>query len=114
VHFAEAVVDWVLLPTMEPGERDTVLPDWIFMAVQDDFSVTTYLRRNHSGTTIFVEVVVSAGALIGTARIMGQDWGGGGRLHVNPEDLFEMALAADLRKVVLAHVVESTCKTYTC
>ncbi len=54
IHFAEAVVDWVWLPMMEPtlfvpevgpAGRDGTTPDWLIMAVRVDFSVGTTLRR---------------------------------------------------------------------
>ena len=54
IHFAEAVVDWVWLPRLEPAlfvpgvgpaGRDVTPPDWPIMAVRVDFSAGTTLRR---------------------------------------------------------------------
>ena len=54
IHFAEAVVDWVRLPRMEPTlfvpgvgptRRDVTPPDWPIMAVRVDFSDGATLRR---------------------------------------------------------------------
>jgi hypothetical protein len=54
IHFAEAVVDWVWLPRMEPTlfvpgvgptGRDVTPPDWPIMAVRVDFSAGATLRR---------------------------------------------------------------------
>ncbi len=54
IHFAEAVVDWVWLPMLEPNlfvpgvgpaGRDVTPPDWPIMVVRVDLSVGTILRR---------------------------------------------------------------------
>ena len=54
---------------------------------------------------------------VGAARGTASGRGGGSgwaRLHVNRTDPVELALAADLQKSALAHVVESSCGKYTC
>ena len=65
-----------------------------------------------SGTTVFAEVVMPAGASSGTASKdgMASKWS---CLDVNRNDSVEMALAANLQKAALAHVTASLCKTYT-
>ncbi len=54
INFAEAVVDWVWLPMMEPTlfvpgvgptERDVTPPDWAIMEVRVDFSAGAALRQ---------------------------------------------------------------------
>ena len=68
---------------------------------------------SRSATGVFTEVVVHVGAARGTASGRGgtSRWP---HLHVNREDPVELALAADLQKSALAHVVESSCGKYTC
>jgi hypothetical protein len=60
----------------------------------------------------FTEVVLPAGASLGTASGMGRDtrWA---RLDVNRSDPVEFALAADLQRSALAQVSTSSCKKYT-
>ena len=67
---------------------------------------------SRSGTYVFKEVVMSAGATLGTASGVwrGLGWAG---LDVNREDPVEMTLAADLQKSALAHVAVSSCGKYT-
>ncbi len=54
IHFAEALVDWVWLPRMEPtlfvpgvdpAGRDVTPPDWTIMAFRVDFSAGATSRR---------------------------------------------------------------------
>jgi hypothetical protein len=65
-----------------------------------------------SGTDVFTEVVLLAGASFGTASGSGRGsrWA---RLNVNRKDPVEMALAADLQRSALAHVAVSSCGKYT-
>jgi len=64
-----------------------------------------------SGTYVFAEVVMFAGASLGTVGECG--WHSGwGRLDVNREDPVELALAADLQKAAISHVAGPSCKTY--
>ena len=67
---------------------------------------------SRSRTGVFTEVVLPAGAARGTDSGCGRG-SGWARLDVNREDPVEMALAADLQRSALAHVAESSCKTYT-
>ena len=64
-----------------------------------------------SGTYVFAEVVVPAGALgfgSGCWRVSG--WA---RLEFNRDDPVETKFAADLQRSVLCHVASSTCKGFT-
>ena len=64
-----------------------------------------------SGTYVFAEVVVHAGALgfgSGCGRVSG--WA---RLEFNRDDPVETKFAADLQRSVLCHVASSTCKGFT-
>ena len=61
---------------------------------------------------MFKEVVMPAGATLGTASGSGRG-SGWARLHVNRGDPVEMALAVDLQKSALAHVAVSSCGKYT-
>ena len=54
IHFAEAVVDWVWLPKIEPAlfvpgvgptRKNVTPPDWYIMIVRVDFSDGANLRR---------------------------------------------------------------------
>jgi hypothetical protein len=67
---------------------------------------------SRSGTCVFMEVVMPVGAARGTDSGCGRG-SGWARLDVNREDPVEMALAAGLQRSALAHVAESSCKTYT-
>ncbi len=53
------------------------------------------------------------GAALGTDKGCGRVFGWA-RMDVNREDPVEMALVADLQRSTLAHVADSSCKTYTC
>ena len=61
---------------------------------------------------VFTEVVLPAGASLGTASGVGRDTGWA-RLDVNRSDPVELALAADLQRSALGHVAASSCKKYT-
>ncbi len=63
--------------------------------------------------SVFTEVVLPAGASLGTTSYVGRDMGWS-RLDVNRLDPVELALAADLQRSVLGHVATSSCKKYTC
>jgi len=66
----------------------------------------------HSVIGAYTEVVLPAGASLGTASGVGRDTGWA-HLDVNRMDPVELALAADLQRSALAHVATSSCNKYT-
>ena len=67
---------------------------------------------SRSGIGAFTEVVLPAGASLGTASDVRLDTGWA-RMDVNRSDPVELALADDLQRSALAHVATSSCKKYT-
>jgi hypothetical protein len=70
MRFAEALVDWVSLPRIEPslfkpgvvpGGKDIVPLDWPIMAARVDFSTGVDLRRIPSTIGVLAEAMIPAG-----------------------------------------------------